>query len=96
MSIAAAELASDVRSGQAHPRDLPGDRDFRGSNTELPQAYESGWLACRYIAERYGQHKLVAPNRSGSIWATVSQFVGWPAGSSGMKVMPWPSSSAAR
>jgi hypothetical protein len=58
VSLAGAELASTVRSGHlAHH--LPGDAAFSGGNRGLPQAYESGWMACRYIVERYGEHKLV-------------------------------------
>jgi hypothetical protein len=59
----ASGLASRVRAGDA-PKRLPPNRDFRGTNQALPQAYESGWLACRYIAERYGQAKLVRFYRS--------------------------------
>jgi hypothetical protein len=47
-----------VRAGNV-PKRLPSNRDFRGTNQALPQVYESGWLACRYIADRYGQAKLV-------------------------------------
>jgi hypothetical protein len=65
---AAAELATHVRAGRL-PSRLPTDRDFRGSSASLPTAYESSWLACRLIAQRYGQHKLVrfyrAVGRSG-------------------------------
>jgi hypothetical protein len=58
VSLAGAELASAVRSGRLAHR-LPGDAAFRGGNGRLPQAYESGWMACRYLAGRYGEHKLV-------------------------------------
>jgi hypothetical protein len=58
VTLAASELASRVRAGQL-PKRLPTDRDFRGTNQSLPAAYEAGWLACRYIADRYGQAKLV-------------------------------------
>jgi hypothetical protein len=57
-SLAAAELGSDAQAGRLRHK-LPSDRAFRGSNSALPQAYESGLLACRYLAQRYGQHKLV-------------------------------------
>jgi hypothetical protein len=58
VSLAGAELATVARSGQlAHH--LPGDASFRGGNQGLPQAYESGWMACRYLADRHGEHKLV-------------------------------------
>jgi hypothetical protein len=58
-SVAAEELAGRLHAGHAETR-LPSDRAFRGSASLLPDAYESAWLACRYIADRYGQHKLVA------------------------------------
>jgi hypothetical protein len=47
-----------VRDGQLS-RQLPTNREFRGSNQFLSRSYEAGWMACRYIAERYGQHHLV-------------------------------------
>jgi hypothetical protein len=57
-SLAAAELGARLRAGHASKR-LPSNHDFRGGNKLLPQAYESAWLACRYLAEHYSQHKLV-------------------------------------
>lgn len=58
VTLAAAELATDVRAGRA-PTRLPGNAAFRGDNPALSQAYEASWLACRYIATRYGQAALV-------------------------------------
>jgi hypothetical protein len=57
-TVVAAELATDVRAGHLG-RELPRNRAFRGGNAALSQAYESGWLACRYLADRYGQARLV-------------------------------------
>lgn len=59
VSIAAAELATGLRTRQGSVGQLPTNRAFRGSNATLAQAYESGLLACRYLADRYGQAKLV-------------------------------------
>ncbi|GAA1118157.1 hypothetical protein GCM10009630_14890 [Kribbella jejuensis] len=56
---AAKELFKAVRAGKV-PTALPTPEAFAASATELPQAYESAWLACRLIAEREGQDKLVA------------------------------------
>ncbi|HEY3559142.1 MAG TPA: hypothetical protein VGL05_16845 [Kribbella sp.] len=56
---AAKELFKAVRAGHVPPS-LPTPENFAASATELPQAYESAWLACRLIAERDGQDKLVA------------------------------------
>ncbi|MGC4944197.1 hypothetical protein [Kribbella sp. DT2] len=55
---AAKELFKAIRAGKV-PKGLPAPEAFAASSTELPQAYESGWLACRLIAEREGQSKLV-------------------------------------
>jgi hypothetical protein len=55
---AAKELFKTVRAGHV-PASLPSPEAFAASATELPQAYESAWLACRLIAEREGQDKLV-------------------------------------
>lgn len=56
---AAPELGEAVGAGRA-PRALPGDRDFgfSGDADELARAYESGWMACRMIAERWGEARL--------------------------------------
>uniref|UniRef100_UPI0015EF0D1C hypothetical protein n=1 Tax=Streptomyces albidus (ex Kaewkla and Franco 2022) TaxID=722709 RepID=UPI0015EF0D1C len=58
---AAAELLGAVKKGEA-PRELPSDRDFRfGNDPEaLGRAYESGWLACRLIADEWGDEKLMS------------------------------------
>jgi hypothetical protein len=55
---AAKELFKAVRDGKV-PTALPSTQAFAASATDLPQAYESAWLACRLIAEREGQSKLV-------------------------------------
>lgn len=56
--VAAAELAAEVRAG-ALPSALPGPADFAPGAPRLAQAYEEAWLACRYIAERFGEKALV-------------------------------------
>ncbi|NEA36672.1 hypothetical protein [Streptomyces sp. SID13031] len=55
---AAKELFKAVRAGKV-PKSLPTPEAFAASSADLPQAYESGWLACRLISEREGQAKLV-------------------------------------
>jgi hypothetical protein len=55
---AAKELFKAIRAGKV-PSALPAPEAFAASSAELPQAYESAWLACRLIAEREGQSKLV-------------------------------------
>ncbi|MFJ3301829.1 hypothetical protein ACIPSA_01675 [Streptomyces sp. NPDC086549] len=56
---AAPELARAVQEGRV-PADLPADKDFGFDSdpTRLAQAYESGWLACRMIADRWGEVRL--------------------------------------
>ncbi|GIH23038.1 hypothetical protein Aph01nite_13480 [Acrocarpospora phusangensis] len=55
----AAELAAEVRAGVL-PRELPGRAAFKAGAARLAHAYEEAWLACRYVAERYGQERLIA------------------------------------
>ncbi|MGW4391427.1 hypothetical protein [Streptomyces sp. NPDC004685] len=56
---AAPELQRAVRLGRL-PAALPTDPDFgfSGDAGRLAQAYEGGWLACRMIADRWGETKL--------------------------------------
>ncbi|MFE0963169.1 MULTISPECIES: hypothetical protein [Streptomyces] len=56
---AAPELAYAVGRGEV-PAGLPDDEDFgfAGDADRLARAYESGWLACRLIAERWGEDRL--------------------------------------
>lgn len=56
---AAPELARAVAAGEV-PDALPRDADFGfgGDAGELAQAYEGGWLACRLIADRWGEVRL--------------------------------------
>ncbi len=56
---AAPELARVVTSGEV-PKALPEDADFGfgGDGARLAQAYEGGWLACRLIADRWGEVRL--------------------------------------
>ncbi|GAT64942.1 lipoprotein [Planomonospora sphaerica] len=54
----AAELAREVRAGVLPDR-LPGPGDFAPGGARLPQVYEEAWLACRYVAARFGERALV-------------------------------------
>jgi hypothetical protein len=58
---AAPELAHAVDDGHV-PSALPTDQDFgfSGDATQLAEAYEGGWLACRLIADRWGKARLGA------------------------------------
>ncbi|MFF8812025.1 hypothetical protein [Streptomyces pactum] len=57
----APELTRAVAAGKPL-QELPATEDFRfgGDATTLARAYEESWLACRMIADRWGEGKLVA------------------------------------
>lgn len=55
--LAAGQLANRVESGSI-PKVLPNKRNFSGG-PHLARAYEEAWLACRFIANRYGEESLV-------------------------------------
>ncbi|MFJ2760145.1 hypothetical protein [Streptomyces prasinus] len=58
---AAPELARTVRHGEV-PSGLPTDDDFgfTADADSLARAYESGWMACRLVAEQWGEERLGA------------------------------------
>jgi hypothetical protein len=58
---AAPELGEAVAERRV-PTVLPSDADFgfAGSATALARSYEGGWMACRMIADRWGEAKLGA------------------------------------
>ncbi|MEU3145166.1 MULTISPECIES: lipoprotein [unclassified Streptomyces] len=58
---AAPELARAVSRGEV-PAGLPADDDFGFTDDAdgLARAYESGWMACRLVAERWGEERLGA------------------------------------
>ncbi|MEV7080681.1 hypothetical protein AB0N88_19445 [Streptomyces sp. NPDC093516] len=58
---AAPELTRAVDRGRL-PAALPADEDFgfTGDSGRLARAYESGWTACRMIADRWGESRLRA------------------------------------
>ncbi|HJQ01351.1 MAG TPA: hypothetical protein VJ851_07115 [Jatrophihabitans sp.] len=66
--MAARELAAEVRRGVL-PAALPSAADFDAGNSRLPQVYEEAWLACRLVAQRYGQPTLVRLYRQVSLAA---------------------------
>ncbi|NKZ06413.1 hypothetical protein [Actinomadura latina] len=55
---AAGELRREVAAGRA-PAALPAAGDFAGGSPRLSQAYQEAWLACRMVADRYGEATLV-------------------------------------
>lgn len=58
VKTAAAELAAEVRAGRL-PQRLPGPQAFAPGAVRLAQSYQEAWLACRFIAERFGEDRLV-------------------------------------
>ncbi|MZD06360.1 hypothetical protein GTW43_14830 [Streptomyces sp. SID5785] len=82
---AAPELQRAVRAGTA-PQQLPEDGDFGFSSdpARLARAYESGWLACRMIADRWGEDRLNAfyravgghTQRSGAVEGALQSILG--------------------
>lgn len=59
--LVASELRRAVADGHV-PAALPDDKDFgfSGDAIALAQAYEGGWLACRLIADHWGETRLNA------------------------------------
>lgn len=58
VSVTASQILAEVRE-QGPPASLPGPDEFDPSNKLLGTSYEAAWLACRLLAERYGEHRLV-------------------------------------
>ncbi|MER6145563.1 hypothetical protein ABT174_37025 [Streptomyces sparsogenes] len=81
----APELAQAVAAGRL-PDALPEDGafSFGGKAERLSQAYEEGWLACRMIAQKWGERKLVAfyravgesPRREGAVDSALREVLG--------------------
>ena len=58
VSVTASQIIGEVRR-RGVPDHLPDARDFDPENRVLGATYESAWLACRLIAQEYGEHKLI-------------------------------------
>ena len=59
VSITGSQILVRVRE-DGPPKQLPGRRAFDPESEALGASYESAWLACRLLAEKYGEKKLVA------------------------------------
>ncbi|MGP4025279.1 hypothetical protein [Actinomadura sp. 3N407] len=55
---AAGELRREVAAGRV-PSALPAAAAFSGGSARLSQSYQEAWLACRMVADRYGEATLV-------------------------------------
>ncbi|WP_411078637.1 hypothetical protein [Streptomyces sp. cmx-18-6] len=83
--LIAPELTGAVQRGDV-PAALPVDEDFGfdGDPAALARAYESAWMACALIAERWGQEKLTAfyaavgahPKRDGAVEQAMDAVLG--------------------
>ncbi|MGY0062507.1 hypothetical protein ACWY4P_39250 [Streptomyces sp. LZ34] len=81
----APELARSVAAGRL-PDALPDDKafGFGGDADALSRAYEEGWLACRLIAEKWGEGKLIdfyravgeSPRRQGAVESALREVLG--------------------
>jgi hypothetical protein len=57
-SVTASQILARVRQ-QGPPNHLPGPAEFDPQNKALGASYEAAWLACRLLAQRYGEQKLI-------------------------------------
>ena len=58
-NVVAGDVLDEVRAGKG-PDQLPDDAAFDAARGDIAAAYEGAWLACRMIAERFGEKKLIA------------------------------------
>jgi hypothetical protein len=57
-AVTASQILRQVRRRGA-PAHLPGKAEFDAHNKSLGASYEAAWLACRLLAERYGEKRLI-------------------------------------
>ncbi|MFZ5846372.1 MAG: hypothetical protein ACOYX5_03215 [Actinomycetota bacterium] len=58
VEVTASQILAEVRRS-GPPDVLPGPDEFDPANKLLGTSYESAWLACKLLAERYGERALV-------------------------------------
>ena len=79
VSVSAGQILAQVRK-DGPPAKLPTPSEFGGENAGLGATYESAWLACRLIAEDYGEGELVelyrAADRSGAVAGAFREVLG--------------------
>ncbi|MFE1150296.1 hypothetical protein ACFW42_24745 [Streptomyces albidoflavus] len=75
LAAAAPALSAAVARGEV-PRALPYDAAFAfdGDSGALDRAYEGGWLACRLLADRWGEERLRAFYRAAGTRAGDAAF----------------------
>jgi hypothetical protein len=59
VSVTASQILAEVRR-EGPPESLPGANEFDPTNKLLGTSYEAAWLACKLLAEEYGEERLVA------------------------------------
>ena len=59
VEVTASQILQQVRD-HGVPDHLPGQDDFASESKTLGASYEAAWLACRLIAQEYGEDKLIA------------------------------------
>ena len=78
VSDAASQVLARVRA-DGPPARLPGAHEFDSRSKVLGASYESAWLACRLIAETYGEARLIAfyraADRAGSTDAAFGRLL---------------------
>jgi hypothetical protein len=79
LDVAAGQILDQVRES-GPPEALPGEGDFDTSAHGLGASYEAAWLACRLIADEYGQDGLLrfyrAVSRHGDVDAAFASKLG--------------------
>jgi hypothetical protein len=58
VSVTASQILAQVRRS-GPPTHLPGSAEFDPRNKALGASYEAAWLACRLLADRYGERRLI-------------------------------------
>lgn len=80
LSTTAGQIIAQVRRTGA-PGRLPGTAEFSASRSHLGAAYESAWLACRVLALRGGEQRLVgfyrAVDSGVALGAALRRQFGW-------------------
>ena len=59
VEVTASQILQQVRD-RGVPGHLPDQGDFASESKTLGASYEAAWLACRLIADEYGEDKLIA------------------------------------
>ena len=59
VSVTASQILREVRE-DGPPRELPGSHEFDPANKLLGTSYEAAWLACRLLAQTYGEDRLIS------------------------------------